>query len=191
VSNASHDLLPVRLPCTFTSGMHRMCQCRILLWFSLFVKFLQYGGRVAQVRSGPFLSLALDGTDRGEDTTVVIHRRSASGPPAAAPFPESPGSLGGGKKTQIAAPSATFGPKIGGRSVRREDYSSFGTRKGWAPPEKVRPCSRTHHQHTSHYWHSSSLIVRSAPRVACQKVKFVGVRKTHPQSTLALKMPIH
>jgi hypothetical protein len=51
VSNASHDLLPVRLPCTFTSGMHRMCQCRILLWFSLFVKFLQYGGRVAQVRS--------------------------------------------------------------------------------------------------------------------------------------------
>ena len=71
MSNASQDLLPVRLPCTFTSDMHRLRQCRILLSFSLFVKVF---GRVAQVRSRPFLSLALDGADRGEDTTVVIHR---------------------------------------------------------------------------------------------------------------------
>ena len=48
-----------------------MCQCRILLSFSLFVKVF---GRVTQVRSRPFLSLAHDGAHRGEDTTVVIHR---------------------------------------------------------------------------------------------------------------------
>ena len=71
VSNANHELLPVRLPCTFASGMHRMCQCRILLSLSLFVKVF---GRVVQVRSRPFLSLAHDGAHRGEDTTVVIHR---------------------------------------------------------------------------------------------------------------------
>jgi hypothetical protein len=47
---------------------------RILLSFSRFVKVFAVRGRVAQVRSCPFLSLALDGANRGEDTTIVRNR---------------------------------------------------------------------------------------------------------------------
>ena len=111
------------------------------------------------------------------------------------PFPGSPASLGGGNKTQITARSATLrldqkqGEGQYFQYVKEKITVLSGPGRAGRPPEKVMPCSRIHHQHSSHYWHSSSLIVRSVPCVPCQKVKFVGVRKTQPRSTLALKMP--
>src|SRR6266550_1663852 len=88
---------------------------------------------------------------------------------------------------------ARLDQKQGGEVSTRRRLQFFGDQEGVGgrPPEKVMPCSRTHRQHSSYYWHSSSLILRFIPCVPCQQVRFVSVRKTHPQSTLALKMPIH
>jgi len=116
-------------------------------------------------------------------------------PPAAAPPSPDPQALWAAARKLKSLPRELhydWTKNRGKVSTRRRlQFSQDQEGIGGRPREKVMPCSPTHHRHSSHYWNSSSLIFRSTPCVPCLKVRFVGVRKTHPQSTLALKMPIH